>query len=485
MADAFPPRFAAAPARAGTPAFAPPRGGGRSAARRAGDVWRTRPREIWAFLKREPASFWFLNLYMFIEYVRPQQVYRSIDILPWGLTFLVLALVAALSEGKLARFPTVISGLLGFYSLVLVASSFTAFSTDASFDKFSVYLNWILVFVLTVNVVTTERRFFVYMLAYLLYSYKMSNHGARSWAEIGFGFRDWGATGTPGWFQNSGEFGIQMCVFFPLATGFVVAMWKHWGKWQRLFFLSFPVTAVMSMIASSSRGALLGGALTMVWMVARSRHRFRVLVPAALAVLLVIAVIPPEQKARFQSAGEDQTSTTRITYWKHGLEIAADHPVLGIGFNNWLPYYKTYYNPAGQLPHNIFIEAVAEMGYTGLFAFVLLIGATFVVNFKTRKVIRELPGDNAFLFQMAHGLDGALIGFLGSGFFVTVLYYPFFWINLSMTVALHVCALNKARETRAARPAGAPSGPVVPAHAAAPPLPPRRMGRGGYYRSVG
>ncbi|HEU0078814.1 MAG TPA: O-antigen ligase family protein [Longimicrobiaceae bacterium] len=467
------------PAGAGR-GYAPPRGGASrgSAAQRVRDVWRTRPGEIWAFMKREPASFWFLNLYMFIEYVRPQMVYPAMDILPWGLTFLALALVTALSEGKLTRFPTVISGLLGFYTLVLVASSFTAFSTDASFAKFSVYLNWILVFALTVNVVTTERRFFVYMLAFLLYSFKMSQHGARSWAETGFGFRDWGATGGPGWFHNSGEFGIQMCVFFPLALGFVVGMWKHWGKWQRLFFLTFPVTAVMSMIASSSRGALLGGALTLVWMVARTRHRFKVLIPAALAVALVIVVIPPEQKARFESAGEDETSTTRITYWKHGLEIAEQHPVLGIGYGNWLPYYKTYYNPAGQLPHNIFIEAVAEMGYTGLFAFVLLIGATFVVNFRTRKVLRALPGDNAFLTQMAHGLDGALVGFLGSGFFVTVLYYPFFWINLAMTVALHVCALNKVREARSVRPGAPPSRPAEPAPAHAP----RPMGRGGYYR---
>lgn len=459
--------------------YAAPRRG--AAARPAGDaLWRAHPRAVWAFLKREPASFWFLNLYMFIEYVRPQQVYRSIDVLPWGLTFLVLALVTAAMEGKLARFPTPISALIGFYTLALVASSFTAYSTEASFAKFSVYLNWMLVFVLITNVVTTERRFFVFMLAFLLYSFKMSQHGARSWIETGFGFRDWGATGGPGWFHNSGEFGIQMCIFFPLALGFVVALWKRWGRWQRLFFLAFPVTAVMSMIASSSRGALVGGALTLVWMVARTRHRFRVLVPAALLVALVVAVVPPEQKARFQSAGEDETSTTRLEYWRHGLEIAAEHPVLGVGYGNWLPYYRSYYNPTGQLPHNVFIEAVSEMGYTGLLAFVLLIGATFVVNHRTRRVLKALPGDHGFITQMAHGLDGALVGFLGSGFFVTVLYYPFFWINLAMTAALHVCAVNRAREIRAG---GAAEG--IPARPAAARRPGNAWGgRGGYRGSA-
>jgi hypothetical protein len=37
---------------------------------------------------------------------------------------------------------------------------------------------------------------------------------------------------------------------------------------------------------------------------------------------------------------------------------------------------------------------------------------------------------------MAYGLDGALVSYLVAGFFVTVLYYPFFWINLALTVAL-------------------------------------------------
>jgi hypothetical protein len=98
------------------------------------------------------------------------------------------------------------------------------------------------------------------------------------------------------------------------------------------------------------------------------------------------------------------------------------------------------------LPHNIFIEAGSELGYSGLVAFILLIIATFVINYRTRQLTRRHPGGNLFMFDMAHGLDGALIGYLASGFFVTVLYYPFFWINFAMTVALHRGTLNKLRD---------------------------------------
>jgi hypothetical protein len=48
------------------------------------------------------------------------------------------------------------------------------------------------------------------------------------------------------------------------------------------------------------------------------------------------------------------------------------------------------------------------------------------------------------MFDMSHAFDAALIGFLACGFFVTVLYYPFFWINFAMSVALHNSAVNAA-----------------------------------------
>jgi O-antigen ligase len=43
-----------------------------------------------------------------------------------------------------------------------------------------------------------------------------------------------------------------------------------------------------------------------------------------------------------------------------------------------------------ELPHNIFVEAGAELGYTGLLAFISLIGVTFLMNYRTRKAARRM-----------------------------------------------------------------------------------------------
>src|SRR5690606_2251702 len=108
----------------------------------------------------------------------------------------------------------------------------------------------------------------------------------------------------------------------------------------------------------------------------------------------------------------------------------------GIGYGNWSAYMYQFYNDMG-LPHNIFIQAGTELGYAGLLALLGMLVATFVVNRRTRRMLLPLPERGRFLNAMTYGLDGALVGFMVSGSFVTVLYYPFLWINLAMTVALH------------------------------------------------
>ena len=203
-------------------------------------------------------------------------------------------------------------------------------------------------------------------------------------------------------------------------------------------------TAVTGIVASSSRGAFVGCAAVVLWLLMKSRHKFRALLATLALAGLVYAITPAEMKTRFQDMGEDKTSISRTTYWKHGLEIMRDYPVLGIGYANWPEYHAINYGVRA-LPHNVFIEAGAELGYTGLAAFVALIGCTFWINRRTRQVAKLRSDGGRFIFFMAHGLDAAMVGFMASGFFITVLYYPFFWINFAMTVALHNAALNKFR----------------------------------------
>jgi hypothetical protein len=70
-----------------------------------------------------------------------------------------------------------------------------------------------------------------------------------------------------------------------------------------------------------------------------------------------------------------------------------------------------------------------------------MILACFANTRKVRKLSRGK--EDQFLAIMSYGFDAALLGFLGSGFFITVLYYPYFWIHCALTTCLHTAAQKK------------------------------------------
>lgn len=389
-----------------------------------------------AFFASSPA-FWCASFYLFIEYVRPQQIYTSIAFIPWGKIALGSAFVLGVLEGRVKFKEQVPWALVALFTAVIVVSSGAAIYPQVSFDDWNVWIIWLLAMMVVAGASRTRAELLMTFVLWCLWNFKMSQSAFRSWAGAGFAFRDWGVAGAPGWFSNSGEFGIEMCVFLPVIGYLLVGLWPRLTNAKRAILAVVALSAIISAVGSSSRGAVLGMAAIGLWILLRSKQRVKAMIVVALLSAVVWTVMPAENKQRWSEAGDDDTSVTRIEYWKDGIRIANAHPVFGIGYRNWLPYYRANYNPKGQLPHNIFIECVAELGYVGLAVFIALIVETFRQNYKTRKQTSQFArAPDRFLYFMAFGLDGALIGYMASGFFVTVLFYPYFWINFGFTIAL-------------------------------------------------
>lgn len=400
-------------------------------------LYQVKVKGIWEYLKTEDALFWLVNIYLFFEYVRPQTLYPSIDIIPFTRIIIIMAVGLALIRGRLFSTFNVMNTLLVAFFIVVLLSSILALNPSDSFSKLPEFIIWMIVYYLIINVINTENRFFIFMLAFLLYSFKMAQHSFRGWVKFGFGFSNIGTGGGPGWFGNSGEFGVQMCVFFSLSFYFFLALKEHWPIWKKFFFALFPLFAISSMISCASRGALLGGGAVLCLMILKSKYRLRAMIGLILVAGIVYAAIPVEQKKRFQAAGEDRTSITRMERWEKGLEMVEMYPILGVGYYNWAVADRKIFNGSGGLSHNVFIQCMSELGYSGLSIFLFMIFYNFILNHQTRKIAKTQLETNRYIYNMAHGLDGALIGYLASGFFVTVFYWPYFWINIAMTVALH------------------------------------------------
>lgn len=431
-----------------------------------------KPGAIGRFMARQDAGFWAIMVYLFFEYIRPQQLIPAIAVVPWAQIVLIFAILAWLGTGSGFKSKSPVNTAILVYFLIVVVSSVQAYDFSESVRLFPIIRDWVIIYFLIINLVRGPERFAVFLISWLVYNLYMSQGAVKQWAFRGFSFAAWGVLGAPGWFRNSGEFGVEMCVFLPISWHFYQAAKPYLSAWMKPIVLFMPFSALIGAMVSSSRGAQIAIGALLLWVILRSKRRIRGLIGIAIIGGFAFLLLPEEQKLRFTEMGADSTSTRRLTYWTNGVDMLKEHPALGVGYGNWLRYYSDNYVDVStqvntsfgyaQLPHNIFVECFAELGVIGLLGLIALIVSNFVVNYRTRKLARAGPVPaQDFYVQMAYGFDGALIGWMVSGFFVTVLYYPFLWINLAFVVALNNALRSEVKKAARLANAGAtlPPGP--------------------------
>lgn len=404
------------------------------------------PTNIWRQVRTEHISFWFACGYLFMEYVRPQTIYPAIDVLPWTQMFVIGAIITSFFDRRQPRASSPLTALILLYGFIVLLSAVFAEYRALALGMLDTFYLWVIIYFAIVRTVVTRERFFIFLLLYMLANFKMSQHGFLSWARKGFRFDDWGTAGAPGWFENSGEFGIQLCIFLPMAVAFVYAVRHRLSRFWSYVAMFAPFSALASVVATSSRGAMLGVAASGLWALKTTRHFWRTLVVIVLIGATAYLVTPAEFKHRFDTAGEDRTSQHRLDRWKQGWETMLDHPLLGIGHENWPKYFvehrDTTTEPGTPLVHNFFVQCGIDLGFTGLLVLIALLITMFRLTSRIRAMCPGKDEQSRFFFLMANGMDGATIGLIVSGSFVTVLYYPYIWIHAAFVTAMYgaVCS---------------------------------------------
>jgi O-antigen ligase len=393
--------------------------------------------KTWRYFKSESFAFWMICAYLFFEYVRPQSIYPGIDFLPWTQLTVIGAFLGCFADRTVKWVSSSVNILLILFFLIILLSSVFAYFPSVSYANLEKYYLWVIIYFLIINIVNTRKRFFIFLCVFLVASFKISLSLALTWARRGFAFTDWGLSGPPGFFQNSGELAIQMLVFWPIAWAFGHSLKPFISnRWYWLLML-MPVTAIMVILGASSRGAQLALVVQLFVMNYRTVFKPKVLISCCVALFLLWTFLPEEQKERFQTMGEDKTSQQRILYWENGVEMIKEHPALGVGYFNFVPYFARYYPDdvllrRPELPHNIFIQIGTDAGLLGLAAFS---GFLLVAYRLGRRFKAEGCEDRQVLIGRCANLS--LLGFVVAGQFVTVAYYPFLWIHLALVVAMN------------------------------------------------
>ena len=390
---------------------------------------------MWRYMKTQHFSFWMICCYIFFEYTRPQAIFPVIDFLPWAQIFILMSLAGAILDPTVRWVSHPMNVLMNAFAVLIFLSSIYAVYPDVSKEHYIDFYGWFVIYYLIITIVNTRERFYIFMLVIILSSAKIAIGTSREWILRGFSFTTWGLKGPSGYFENSGELAILMLTLFPVAYYLYEYLKDRVGSFERVILIAFWVAPILTILGASSRGAQLALAIQLLVMFYKKIFRFRQLVVIAVLILSVYSLLPDEQKARFEEAGEDKTSIQRLLYWEHGYEMIKDHPFLGVGFFNFPVYYQDFYSadllyPVAQLPHNIFIQVGTDAGVISLINFIMIIIGGMYISWKysNKENIFEC---NIFM----KGFGVSVLGYVVAGQFVSVTYYPFIWIGVSLIIS--------------------------------------------------
>lgn len=393
--------------------------------------------------KSQDFAFYMVAAYCVFSYLRPQVIYPWLNFIPWTQLSILAGLGYLVVNNRLSpNAPTIWSFL---FALMALISSMNSAYPETSFSKVDIPFIWCVEVLFFTNAIKSLKQFKLIMILLLLILFKMSFFGARVWATRGFGFTSWGISGPPGYFQNSGEFSLLMAMLAVMSFAFLWAN-KNVNRWYYLL----PLTAVMAVMGASSRGGQLALLVGLLWVnIFIVRIRFKSLLVALLLFVITFSLLPQEQKDRFTSMGEDGTSISRIIYWKAGIEMALDHPFVGVGYESFPLYFNENYNfmrsdgegyslSRKEVSHNSLVQVGSTLGLIALFIYLFLHRICFSLNSKVRAVCEgnKQCMQIQFARDFSKGLDSAVVTYFMGSLFMSIAFYPYIYLLMMLSFVL-------------------------------------------------
>ncbi|MFY9528191.1 MAG: O-antigen ligase family protein, partial [Candidatus Acidiferrales bacterium] len=273
--------------------------------------------------------------------------------------------------------------------------------------------------------------------------------------------------GSTDFFGNSADLGLAMVVAWALAGSL------FFGESKKLARLVLGVCFVAffgAILLCGSRGAVVGAAAVALVAWGRNPKRIAGVVTLLFFVFGTYYFLPQGNKDKMRSGWnwrQDPTAFHRTLLWRAGLQMFREHPVFGVGIANFGSVYAINYydyvreNPSERwfaraewVPHSVYVQALSETGLAGSVPLLALWVFFFRLNARTRRRLQTLglADRRNFEYRLSVGLDLAMVGYLVSGAFVAVIYYPHLWILLGLSAGLYVACLQKQPAIELAEP---------------------------------
>ena len=390
-------------------------------------------------------GFYLVLAYLLFEFGRPQELIPGIRVIPFGTGLSVLILLKVLMSGKLD------------FSRLQTKLWFPLFAIMAIHVPLAVNNYWALM--------TFKDMFLLYCVYLGIVTFVDSLEKMMMLIKIWLGTHVFlavmgvakGGVGIGAWMGDENDFCMVMNMVVPFGYFLLFATT---GTVQKMKHLGFLGTFILAAMASLSRGGFMGLAAVGAYCWYRSPKKLNALIVVVVAVLFMVLLAPEKYWDEIASStseetmGEEGTGGARLYTWGIGMDMFFANPIIGIGQSNF-PWTFDKYEAGqqfhersfgGRQAHSAWVTLISELGLAGI----VIIGAMLLQCYKDLKLVRTrfapvksrqkhgqtVQAGEDMRAYLARAMEGSLIGFIVSGVFISILWYPSLWIMLAFVVAL-------------------------------------------------
>lgn len=209
-------------------------------------------------------------------------------------------------------------------------------------------------------------------------------------------------------------------------------------KWVKFGLTGAMGLIVISILASYSRGALLGLALTLGALFLKSRRRFTTLVIVGSVLGAGLLMFPDVWFQRMQSIEhfqKDDSAMGRIDAWTFAYKLALDHPLVGggqlVGTDGALFKHYVPNSDSNRAAHSIYFEVLGETGFVGLGIFLTLMYSSFRAASNILKLTRDRP-DLQWARSLAAMLQVSFVGYATTGAFLSLGFFDLYYVLVAV-----------------------------------------------------
>ena len=394
----------------------------------------------WTLKRGHALSYAGLVLFTVVLYARPAEFYPS------RLTA-SMALIVALAtlsffiptqlslEGNLTARPPEVNLVLLFCLTGLLSIPLAIDPAQAWHEFSDTFIRCVVIFIVAVNVVRTEKRLNGLLLLTLVTGIWLSL-GAINDYRLGLmtveGYRAGGRGG--GIFGNSNDMALFLVTIVPIAIALLLS---SRSLARKFFFGGCAVLMISGIVLTYSRGGFIGLLVALTFLAWNAGQRRRlVIVVVGFLIVAAFLVLVPGYALRLASILVPSwdplgSSEARSGELFRSLYLAIRHPLLGIGMGNYAPEMSY----RGLVTHNSYTQVAAEMGMAALVCYTMFIVTPLK---KLGQIARETFGvkANSHFYYLAVGLQAALVGYMVCSFFASVAYLWYVYYLVAYAVCL-------------------------------------------------